>query len=152
MRSFFSDINVRPACYECRFKKRYRVSDFTIWDCYDVKAFSKSFDENGTNRVLVHTTLGEKILEEIMPTIHEERYDDIEHFIADEVAMVRSVKMNPKREKFFKDYAHMEMGALMEKWFPMTWKVRMNSFLRMAAFRLGIYNGAKRLVKSVLRK
>ena len=62
MRSFFSNINVRPACTDCKFKKRYRVSDFTIWDCYDTKAFSKNFDENGTNRILVHSALGRRIL------------------------------------------------------------------------------------------
>lgn len=152
MRSFFSDINVRPACYDCKFKKRYRVSDFTIWDCYDVKAFSRNFDDNGTNRVLVHSELGRRIMEEIKPTIREERYEDIELFIADEVAMVKSVPMNPRREEFFADYAEMEMGALMQKWFPTTWKVRLNSFLRMTAFKLGIYNDAKRLVKKILRR
>lgn len=150
MRSFFSNINVRPSCYDCRFKKRYRVSDFTIWDCYDVKLFSHNFDENGTNRMLVHTPLGEQVLQEIMTTIHEEKYDNIELFIADEEAMVKSVPMNPRREAFFHDYASMDMGRLMQKWFPMTMKVRLNSFLRKMAFKLGVYNEAKRLTKKLL--
>lgn len=151
MRSFFSDINVRPSCYDCKFKKRYRVSDFTIWDCYDVKAFSKRFDEEGTNRVLVHSELGNKILKEIRDWTKEEPYADIDRFISDEIAMVKSVTMNPKRKQFFADYAIMPMGDLMEKWFPLTIKVRLNSFLRMTAYRLGVYNVAKRTVKMLLR-
>lgn len=152
MRSFFSNINVRPACFDCKFKKRYRVSDFTIWDCYDVKAFSKNFDEEGTNRVLVHTELGKQILSEIRPNVKLEQFNDLNYFIADEIAMVKSVPMNPKREQFFKDYQNMQIGDLMQKWYPTTLKVRLNSFLRMTAFRLGIYNDAKRLVKRLLGK
>lgn len=152
MRSFFIDVNVRPSCYDCKFKKRYRVSDFTIWDCYDVKAFCKNFDDDGTNRVLVHTPLGERVIQDIREWTKVEAYHDIPKFIADEVAMVKSVPMNPKREAFFVDYATMHMGELMEKWFPLTWKVRMNSFLRMTAFKLGVYNNAKRIVKKLLRK
>lgn len=152
MRSFFSDMNVRPSCYDCKFKKRYRVSDFTIWDCYDVKAFSKNFDEDGTNRILVHSALGEKVLREIKEWTKEEPYEDIDKFIKDEIAMVKSVDMNPKREAFFADYTTMPMGDLMEKWFPLTMTVRIKTFLRMAAFKLGIYNEAKRTVKKLLRK
>ena len=152
MRSFFSNINVRPACYDCKFKKRYRVSDFTIWDCYDVKTFSKNFDEEGTNRVLVHTELGKQILSEIRPNVKLEQFNDLDYFIADEIAMVKSVPMGPKREQFFKDYQNMQIGDLMQKWFPTTMKVRLNSLLRMTAFRFGIYNDAKRIVKRLLGK
>lgn len=152
MRSFFSNINVRPSCYKCRFKKRYRVSDFTIWDCYDVKAFSKDFDDNGTNRILVHSELGRKIFEEIKPSIKFEHFADIETFISDEVALTNSVPKEPRREAFFEDYASMDMQALMQKWFPATMKVRMNSFLRMLAFKLGVYSSAKRFVKRIIGK
>jgi len=152
MRSFFSDINIRPSCYVCHFKKRYRESDFTIWDCYDVKAFSRNFDEDGTNRVLVHSKKGQEILDAIKNKIKWEEYKDLEYFIADEVAMRHSVKMQNNRQAFFDDYAQMEFGQLMEKWFPDTMKVKLNSLLRMTAFRLGIYNPAKRIVKKILGK
>lgn len=152
MRSFFSNMNVRPSCYDCRFKKRYRNSDFTIWDCYDVKMFSEKFDDNGTNRVLVHSLLGERIMDKIMPFVKLEQYENIDFFIADEIAMVKSVPLNIKREQFFSDYAQMDMETLMYKWFPITMKVRINSFLRKTAFKLGIYNTAKRLVKKIFKR
>ena len=89
---------------------------------------------------------------EIKPIIREERYDNLDFFIADEVAMVRSLPMEPRRELFFKDYQEMQMGELMQKWYPTTMKVRLNSFLRMTAFRLGIYNDTKRIAKRLLGK
>lgn len=46
LRSFFSGINVRPSCYACRFKKQYRVTDFTIWDCFEVYQYSKELDND----------------------------------------------------------------------------------------------------------
>ena len=151
MRSFFSDMNVRPSCYDCKFKKRYRVSDFTIWDCYDINMFSNNFDDNGTNRVLVHSEKGMKVLEDIKEDVKLEEYPNLDYFIADEKAMVNSVPMPPKREKFFKDYETLEFGTFINKWFPTTWKVRLNSFLRRTAFELGLYTQAKRLVKKIIK-
>ena len=56
LRAFFSDACDRPSCYECPFKKRYRVGDFTIWDCFSVYDFDKKMDDDkGTTRVLCHS-------------------------------------------------------------------------------------------------
>lgn len=151
MRSFFTNINVRPSCYVCHFKKRYRISDFTIWDCYDVKNFSDHFDEEGTNRILIHSEKGLRLFELIKPTIRWEEYIDLDYFIADEIAMVKSLKRPARRDAFFMDYSEMEFGNLMDKWFPNTLKVKMNSFLRMTAYKLGIYNTTKRMIKRILR-
>ena len=46
MRAFFANMSVRPSCYQCAFKKRYRNTDFTIWDCFDVDKFSKELDND----------------------------------------------------------------------------------------------------------
>lgn len=152
MRSFFSNMNVRPSCYDCKFKKRYRVSDFTIWDCYDVKRFSKNFDDNGTNRVLVHSLKGQTIVNAIKDTVRLEEYNNLEYFIKDEIAMTKSVPYEVKREEFFTDYQNMEFGTFINKWFPDTFKVRINSLIRKICFRLGIYNSIKRLTKLILGK
>ena len=66
MRAFFSNVCDRPSCYECAFRKRYRVSDFTLWDCWDASDFtqdSRKFSPNaGITRLLVHTYKGQEIL------------------------------------------------------------------------------------------
>jgi len=60
--------------------------------------------------------------------------------------------MNANRANFFADYQTLSMKNLMEKWFPMTLKVRINTILRILAFKLGIYNQSKRIVKSLIGK
>ena len=39
----------------------------------------------------------------------------------------------------------METDAFFAKWFPMTFKVRINSFIRLTVHRLGIYSVVKRI-------
>lgn len=152
MRSFFSNMNIRPSCYDCKFKKRYRVSDFTIWDCYAVRKFSKNFDDKGTNRVLIHTEKGHQILNDIRNHVQIEEYKDVDYFIKDEIAMVKSVPYEKRRDQFFLDYQTMKFEIFINKWFPDTIMVRLNSFIRHMFFRLGIYNSAKTVVKAILGK
>lgn len=65
LRAFFSNICDRPSCHSCHFRKQYRVSDFTIWDCFNVGRFSKELDnDKGATRVLVHTKKGREIFNE----------------------------------------------------------------------------------------
>ena len=65
MRAFFANMSVRPSCYQCAFKKRYRNTDFTIWDCFDVDKFSKELDnDKGVTRILAHSDLANIILKE----------------------------------------------------------------------------------------
>ena len=66
LRAFFSNICDRPSCHFCHFRKQYRVSDFTIWDCFNVGRFSKELDnDKGATRVLVHTEKGREIFNAI---------------------------------------------------------------------------------------
>lgn len=62
LRMFFSGMIIRPSCTDCRFRSRYRNSDFTIWDCFPSYKYDKSFDERkGTTRVLIHSEKGKKL-------------------------------------------------------------------------------------------
>ena len=102
LRSFFSDINVRPSCYDCKFKKQHHLTDFTIWDCFDVYKFSKDLDN--TEKAL-------KILGEIKAdaTIME---IPLGNAIEGVDEMFHSVKMNPQRSRFFNLAAHRTGGGI----------------------------------------
>ena len=68
LRMFFSGMIIRPSCTDCRFRSRYRNSDFTIWDCFPSYKYDKSFDERkGTTRVLIHSEKGKKLFANIKP-------------------------------------------------------------------------------------
>ncbi len=152
LRAFFDNLSDRPSCYDCRFKKRYRQSDLTIWDCFPIEQFTKEMDGKGTTRVLVQSSKGQMIMEQIAKdvrviSVHPDK------LVEGVREMFHSVPMNPKRELFFKDCNQMEPVAFFRKWFPLTLKVRLNSYVRLMCHNLGIYTFAKRLfMKFYIRK
>lgn len=101
LRSFFSDVNVRPSCYDCKFKKQHHLTDFSIWDCFDVYKFSSKLDnDKGVTRILANTEKAQLILKEIQEdtTIMEIPVDEAVSGVHE---MLHSVKMSPRRERFF---------------------------------------------------
>lgn len=152
LRAFFGNLSDRPSCYSCAFKKRYRVSDVTIWDCFDVYKFDKEFDDNrGVTRALVHTAKGEYLIEQAKSSCKIKKID-ADKAVEGVREMVMSVPRNSNREQFFADAATMDDGAFFKKWFPDTFKVKMERFIRRTTERMGIYTPVKRLAKKILRK
>ncbi|MCD7835254.1 MAG: Coenzyme F420 hydrogenase/dehydrogenase, beta subunit C-terminal domain [Lachnospiraceae bacterium] len=152
LRAFFSNICDRPSCYDCKFKKRYRVSDFTLWDCYEVDKFDKNLDDDkGTTRVLVHSEKGREMLKKIESdiTFAEVNPDDLTAQVKE---MFYSVSNNEKRQQFFIDVNTIESKELFKKWFPETAKVRIERTARIFCYKTGIYNIAKKVAKKVIGK
>lgn len=151
LRAFFSDLSVRPSCYECNFKKRYRISDITIWDCFDVYLYYKPFDDNrGVTRALIHTQKGEKIIQALVNCkVKEINSDDA---IKNVRELIKSVKPNVKREEFFRDLQVMNFEDVINKWFPDTWRVKFERFIRVSFERIGLYRPTKRLVRRLMGK
>ena len=152
LRAFFTNLSDRPSCYACAFKKRYRVSDITIWDCFDVYRFDKKLADNkGVTRVLVHSSKGDALLHKAEKNCQIKKID-AESAVAGVREMVRSVPTNANREQFFADANAMDGGALFSKWFPDTFKIKMERFIRRTTEKLGIYASVKRFAKKILRK
>lgn len=144
LRAFFNNLSDRPSCYDCRFKKRYRKSDLTLWDCFPIEKFTKQMDGKGTTRVLVQSQKGKMIMDAIGNELRTVRVET-DKLVSDVREMFHSVPMNPQREQFFKDCNAMSPVDFFRKWFPITWKVRLNAFIRLTCHRLGIYTFAKRM-------
>lgn len=143
LRAFFQNLSDRPSCYFCHFKKRYRFSDLTLWDCFPIEKFSKTMDSKGTTRVLVQSEKGAEILRAISSEVilEEVNPDKLTENVRE---MFQSVPMNVRRKQFYTDLNNMETDAFFMKWFPMTIKVKLNAFIRLAFHRLGIYCLVKR--------
>ena len=120
LRAYFTNNCDRTTCYECRFKKRYRISDFTLWDCFQPRFFNKEFDDDkGTSSVLVNTIKGKELLQEII----ENGYINYMLIEPDELVygnreLTNSVIKGDIRDSFLNDAKKMSGKQLFEKYFP----------------------------------
>ena len=146
LRAFFSDICDRPSCYHCHFKKRYRCSDITIWDCFSVYKFDKQLDDDkGTTRLLAHSDLGRAVISELSTDaiVNEFPVNDV---ISGVNEMLCSVKENPQRDSFFKDAMSMTGAALFNKYFPISFKIKVKREVREILWKTHMYTTVKRLI------
>lgn len=152
LRAFFSGICVRPSCHQCKFKKRYRISDFTIWDCFSVDVFDKGMDDDkGTTKMIVQSEKGEKILTLLKDEVAS-RSIDVDKAIDGVKEMFYPTESNPKREQFIADMQKMDGKDLLNKYFPQTLRVKAERFARQTSYKLGIYKQMKKVVKIFLKK
>lgn len=149
LRAFFGDLSDRPSCYGCRFKKRYRVSDLTFWDCFDAWRYGDGFDDNrGATRVLVHSEWGQTLLDASLGMLRVKEIDP------DEAAsrsreLTHSIDRNPRRAAMFADLESMPGPEFVNRWFPMDASVRAKREARALLERTGMYSQAKQALQRV---
>lgn len=148
LRAFFGDYSVRPSCYKCKFKTQKRVSDITIWDCFNINEIDKEFDDDkGTTRILIQSEKGLKILKALDQTRIKEIPLDIA--VGKVKEMTKSVNYNSKREAFYQD---INKPNFIDEYFPINIKTRINSFIRKTLSATGLYSSIKTIAKKILRK
>lgn len=148
LRAFFGDYSVRPSCFACKFKTMERVSDITIWDCFNINEIDKEFDDDkGTTRILVQSLKGEKLIKKLKDV----KLKELPVSVATNrvVEMTNSVKYNKRREQFFKD---INEDNFIDNYFPKNIKTRLNSFVRKTLSVTGLYSGVKSIAKKILKK
>lgn len=152
LRAFFSNICDRPSCYECRFKKQHRESDITIWDCFEVEKFDKSFDDDkGTTRVLTNSNRGYELINYLSAT-HNTKEIQVEDAVKGFLAMFQPVKRNQKRESFFKDINILNEEVVFEKYFPDNTKVKIERNARKILLKTGIYKPILNIGKMIRKR
>ena len=148
LRAFFGDYSVRPSCYFCHFKTQKRVSDFTIWDCFNVNEIDKTFDDDkGTTRVIVQSQKGQKIIDKLNNVKMKEIPVDLA--VNNVKEMTNSVRYNVNREDFF---AHINDENLIDEYFPINFKTKINSFIRKFLSNIGLYSKVKSFAKIILNR
>ena len=149
LRAFFRDFSVRPSCYNCHFKTQKRVSDFTIWDCFNINEIDKSFnDDRGTTRVLIQSEKGLKLINKLENVkIQELNISTAIHKVRE---MTNSIAYNGKRKKFFEDVNNEEEEVVINKYYPVNLKTRCNSAIRKLLCLTGTYSMVKNLIKKIV--
>lgn len=145
LQAYFTNNCDLKACYDCKFKKRYRVSDFTIWDCYQPGYFNKSYnDDKGTSSLLINSEKGMEEFENIkkmgLLRYHEVLPDDLT-FGNNE--MIHSIKKGAIRDNFLSDASTLNANQLFNKYFPISTKTKVVKRLRRFLLSVGIYSRIK---------
>lgn len=145
LRAYFSNNCDRRICYDCPFKKRYRLSDITIWDCFQPGYFDKSFDDDiGTSSLLVHSAKGEMLFAEMVGNGFLRSISvDADALVKGNNEMVKSVRCGTERDAFLSDAQVMDGNRLFEKYFPEKATVNLKKAGRILLLKLGLYRCVK---------
>lgn len=147
LRMFFSGMIIRPSCTECKFRNIYRKSDFTIWDCFNIYSIDKTFNENiGTTRMIIHTQKGKKIFDKIKKDF-KYKVIPLDTAINGVAEMKISPNAHPRRHEFFADAQKLSMEELLNKYFPVTFKVKIKKNIRTILNKLGLDKTIKHILK-----
>lgn len=146
LRMFFSGMILRPSCPTCNFRSVERCSDFTIWDCFNVSDLTKDLDETkGATRMLVHTKRGQEIFNEI-----RDRFYVVDADVNTvTVGITEKPDFNKKKHEFIQDYNKLSMEELLNKWFPMTFKVKTKKLVRRMLNGMGLDMVVKKLKRKI---
>lgn len=102
MKGFLNDLYLRPSCYECKAKNFSSSSDISLADYWGVEKRHLEFsDDKGTSLVLINTKKGKEVFEKIACNMQVIK-TDIEFAIGNNPCIVKPVKYNKNREKFFR--------------------------------------------------
>lgn len=153
LRSFVSNTSTRPSCYKCRFKKTNRVSDFTIWDCYNIYHYDKKMDDNlGSSHIMVHTQKGKEILKNMALNSLKLKKADVEFAVNSEPAMTQCALPGKNRREFFAMIAETHDGEALAQFFPMSMKVKTERILRESLSKINLYRFVKRVAITLFKK
>lgn len=139
LRLYFKDICSRPSCYNCHFKTLHRLSDITIFDCWDAPSVSSKFSRNGATNVFIHTSHGKEIFGQIKDNFVWS-VSSIDPIIRRDGVMITScVPVNPRRTEFFNDLNTMPIDAIERKYLPSSPVKRMLAAMKPVLYKFGVF-------------
>ena len=115
MKLFLGNIDLRPSCYNCKFKGIERICDLTLGDAWNIQKITSEFnDDLGTSLIIVNSLRGSEMLELIKKDIR--LISVLQEFIFSENKdSVYSVRANSKRTKFFQSLDKYNFNKSMNK-------------------------------------
>lgn len=152
LRLYFKNICSRPSCYQCHYKTIHRVSDFTIFDCWDAQATSKDFSNKGATNVFIHTEKGKEIFEKIKKHFIY-RTEKIHKIIQRDGIMIKNtVPLNPQRNKFFEDLNILPFDQLTNKYLHDSYIKRLLAYIKPILYYLSIFDLYLKFKRSIKKQ
>lgn len=101
MKLFLKNICLRPSCYKCKFKDLSRESDISMGDCWGIEKYMPDMDDDmGTSVILVHSKMGQKLLQECQEKMIF-RKADVDLALPPSADSRKSVRVHKNRKRFF---------------------------------------------------
>ena len=138
-RLYFKNICSRPSCYQCHFRTLQRISDFTIFDCWDAPSVSKEFDRSGATNVFIHTPKGQDVFNSLKPYFVWKESDIKSIIERDGVMITHNVPENPQRTAFFADLGNLSMDEIERKYLDCSFVKKMIISLKPTLYRIGVF-------------
>lgn len=140
LRLYFINICSRPSCYNCHFKTINRISDFTIFDCWDAPSTSSAMSTEGATNVFVHSDRGLDIFEKMKNDFIWAKSDISTIIKRDGVMIKHFVIPNPRRDEFFEDLHHLSIQDVEKKYLDCSIKKRLIPIIKPLFYKLGLFN------------
>ena len=101
LQSMFRSWNMRLSCFNCPFKNKERISDFTLADCWGAYKFVPEINDNkGLSSVIVHSKKGLDLWEKLKDKI-ESRVLSIDDIAAGNSNLIRNKPQAGNRRLFY---------------------------------------------------
>lgn len=146
MRSFLSNRNIRPSCYDCRFKGETYFSDVTLGDAWKIeKDYPQWADDRGTSLVIVRTQKASDVLSQAQKFVVSKptSYDVWTKF---NPSLEESTHRPIGRKAFFDDFTALNHNAFWEKYR----RIPAKKLLRYAAKKILKFIGMDKMLRKVM--
>ena len=115
MNLFLANMDLRPSCYDCRFKAFPRPSDLTIGDCWGIERHLPELDDDkGASVLVVQTEKGQALLNEIRSGLLCQRAEGADWPITADIKT--SVARHPKTSQFWAGVGRGEPFGVLHKY------------------------------------
>lgn len=111
---YYSNLALRPACYQCAFTSSNRIGDFTIGDAWGVDQHHSSFaDDQGVSLILFNTAKSLELQKNIRKAMAAESVK-LEDYIQQSMQSAAAPKRSP--EEFWHDFHNKNFSYIIEKY------------------------------------
>ncbi|NZA40105.1 Coenzyme F420 hydrogenase/dehydrogenase, beta subunit C-terminal domain [Eubacterium callanderi] len=134
LQGFLKNLTLGESCYKCKANNFRSNSDITLGDYWGVEKFLKDYnynDDKGVSLLLINTLKGKKLINILSNKIVRKDIN-LQDAIKYNPCIIKSVKRNKKRNKFFNDINNKKISvtSLMKFYTQITFKEKITKHMK----------------------
>lgn len=149
---YYSNIALRPSCYHCAVKTEKRVSDFTIYDCWNAETLIGRDDNKGYTCLVIQSEKGEKLLPELSAYLELNAVKLEDMIPRNGGHMTHSTKYNPNREAFYREFREKGFKAAFDRYLKVSSKDQVVEIIKKRLTGSSLFRSMVRKRRSARRK